>query len=303
MNKQKLGIALVGLGKYSTGELAPALEKTIHCRLSGVVTGSDKKAKEWKEKYRIADSNIYNYQNFDSLKDNPDIDIVYVVLPNAMHAEYVIRAAKAGKHVICEKPMAVTEQDCERMIAACREAGVQLAIGYRLHFEPHNREAMRLGQQQVFGKVKYIKAEFGISEVEGWRLDKQLAGGGPLMDVGIYCVQACRYTSGLEPLAVTAKEGPRHDKQKFASVEESISWQLEFPNGLMADCKCSYASDIDMLHVDAENGWFELGPAFEYEGIKGKTSQGPMQFPQTKEQAAHMDGIAKAILDNKPVPV
>ena len=303
MNKEKLGVALVGLGKYSTGELAPALEKTTHCRLAGIVTGSDKKAKEWKEQHGIAESNVYDYQNFDSIKDNPDIDIVYVVLPNAMHAEYVIRAAKAGKHVICEKPMAVTDQDCERMIAACREAGVQLAIGYRLHFEPHNREAMRLGQQKVFGKVKHIRAAFGISEVEGWRLDKQLAGGGPLMDVGIYCVQACRYTSGLEPLAVTAKEGPKHDQQKFRSVEESISWQLEFPDGLIAECSCSYASDIDMLRVDAENGWFELGPAYEYEGITGKTSQGPMQFPQTKEQALHMDAIAKAIMENKPVPV
>jgi predicted dehydrogenase len=267
------------------------------------VTGSQQKAKEWKQKYGITESNSYNYEDFNKIKDNADIDIVYVVLPNAMHAEYVIRAAKAGKHVICEKPMAVTVEDCERMITACRDAGVQLAIGYRLHFEPHNQEAMRLGQQQVFGKVTRIKAEFGIAEVEGWRLDKQLAGGGPLMDVGIYCVQAARYSSGLEPVAVTAVEGAKHDHDKFKTVEESISWKLEFPGGLIAESNCSYAADMDLLHVDAENGWFELSPAYEYEGIKGKTSKGPMQFPQVKEQAAHMDAISKAILENRNVPV
>jgi predicted dehydrogenase len=303
MTKKQLGIALVGLGKYSTGELAPALEKTTHCKLAGIVTGSEEKAKEWKTKYRLADSGIYNYETFHNIKDNPDIDIVYVVLPNAMHAEYVIKAAEAGKHVICEKPMAVTVEDCERMIRACRDAGVQLAIGYRLHFEPHNQEAMRLGQQQVFGKVKHIKAEFGLAEVEGWRLDKRLAGGGPLMDVGIYCVQAARYTSGMEPIAVTAKEGEKHDQVKFKTVEESISWKLEFPGGLIAESNCSYAADMDLLHVDAENGWFQLSPAYEYEGIKGKSSKGPMQFPQVKEQAAHMDAIAKAILENQNVPV
>ena len=303
MNNKQLGIALVGLGKYSSGELAPALQKTRNCRLAGVVTGSEQKARVWQEKYAIPGSGIYNYQNFDRIKDNPDIDIIYVVLPNALHAEYVIRAAAAGKHVICEKPMAVTAEDCERMIAACNKAGVQLAIGYRLHYEPHNREVMRLGQQQVFGKPTHIKAVFGLGEVEGWRLDKQLAGGGPLMDVGIYCVQAARYASGLEPIAVTAKEGPKHDHEKFKTVEESISWEMEFPGGLTASCDCSYVKEMDLLHVEAANGWYEISPAFEYEGIKGKTSKGPMQFAQTKEQALHMDGIAECIREKKKNPV
>lgn len=120
MKNKKLGIALVGLGKYSAGELAPALEKTAHCTLTGIITGLSQKAKEWKEKYCIPENNIYNHQNFDSMKDNSEIDIVYVVLPNAMHAEYVVRAVEAGKHVICEKPMAVTTEECDRMMQACR---------------------------------------------------------------------------------------------------------------------------------------------------------------------------------------
>ena len=202
----KLGIALAGLGKYSEGQLAPALKETQHCYLAGIVTGSPEKAEKWKKAHNISDANVYNYSNFDEISNNSNIDIIYIVLPNALHEEYVIRAAKTGKHVICEKPMAITVEQCDRMMAACREAGVMLSIGYRLHFEPFNQEMMRLGQQKVFGDVKKLKADHGMSDTEGWRLDKKLAGGGPLMDVGIYCVQGCRYTLGKEPIAVRAQE-------------------------------------------------------------------------------------------------
>src|ERR1041384_950604 len=164
--KGKLGIALMGLGHYATKQLAPALEKTDHCYLAGVVTGTPAKAKKWKRKYDLPDKNIYNYENFDEITDNPDIKIVYVVLPNALHKEYVVRAAKAGKHVICEKPMALTVEECDEMIEACRAANVTLSIGYRLHFEPHNLEMMRLGQEQVYGKIKDIVAEDGMSDVD-----------------------------------------------------------------------------------------------------------------------------------------
>lgn len=299
----KLGIALVGLGKYSSGQLAPALKQTTDCYLSGIVTGTRSKAEEWMKKYDIPAGNIYNYQNFDAIKDNPAIDIVYVVLPNAMHAEYVIRAAKAGKHVICEKPMAITVEDCDRMIAACKEAGRMLSIGYRLHFEPHNKEMMRLGQQKVMGNIKSIKAEHGLDDPEGWRLDKQLAGGGPLMDVGIYCVQAARYSTGMEPIAVRAQEGPKKDQEKFRSVEESLAWQLEFPGNIIASCKTSYAEHQDILRAEAENGWFELSPAYAYKGIKGKTSDGKMDFPEINQQAKQMDDFAQAIKQGMPTPV
>src|SRR5215207_7489091 len=174
MKKEILGIAIVGLGKYSKEQLAPALQQTKFCRLTGIVTDHVGKAAEWQKRYGISQDNIYNYQNFDSIDRNPHIDIVYIVLPNAMHAEYVIRAAQAGKHVICEKPMAITVEDCDRMMAACKAAGKMLSLGYRLHFEPHNQEAARLGQQKVFGSIKLIEAEHGLSETEGWRIDKGL---------------------------------------------------------------------------------------------------------------------------------
>ncbi|WP_207423042.1 Gfo/Idh/MocA family protein [Desertivirga brevis] len=301
--QDKLGIALVGLGQYSEGELAPALQETQHCYLAGIVTGTPDKADKWKKKYNIPDKNIYNYQNFDTIKDNPDIDVVYVVLPNALHAEYTIRAAKAGKHVICEKPMAITVEECDRMIAACKEVGKMLSIGYRLHFEPHNKEMMRLGQEKVFGAIKKLRADNGTGSTEGWRLDKELAGGGPLMEVGIYCVQGVRYTTGMEPIAVRAKEMPKTKPELFKEVEEALSWQMEFPGNIIAECKTSYSEDMNLLRADAEKGWFELSPAYPYSGIKGETSKGKMEFEQVNQQARQMDDFAKAVKENRATPV
>lgn len=301
--QNKLGIALVGLGKYAEGQLAPALQETKRCHLAGIVTGTPEKADKWKKKYDIPEKNIYNYENFENIKDNPDIDIVYVVLPNALHAEFVIKAAQAGKHVICEKPMAVSLEECDRMIGACKEAGKMLSIGYRLHFEPHNMEMMRLGQKKVYGAIKKIRAQDSMAEVEGWRLDKNLAGGGPLMDVGIYCVQGCRYTTGMEPIAVRAQELPKTNPEKFRTIEEALTFQLEFPGGITADCKCSYSEDANLLHADAELGWFELSPAYAYEGIKGKTSDGPMNQTKVNQQALQMDDFAAAVMDKRTTPV
>jgi predicted dehydrogenase len=300
---KKLGIALVGLGSYSKEQLAPALKETQHCYLAGIVTGTPSKIEEWKAEYAIPDENIYNYENFDSIKDNPLIDIVYVVLPNSMHAEFVIRAAKAGKHVICEKPMAVTVEDCDRMIAACKEAGKMLSIGYRLHFEPHHIEMMRLGREQDFGAIRKIQSKNGMSSTEGWRLNKELAGGGPLMDLGIYCIQGARYTTGMEPIAVRAQFSPTKDKEKFADVEESIDWQMEFPDGIIAECTTAYSQEMSFLRAETEKGFFELNPAFYYDGIKGKTSEGDINLPQVNQQAKQMDDFALAVQQNRPTPV
>lgn len=303
INKDKLGIALVGLGSYSSGQLAPALQEMQHCFLSGIVTGTPEKANKWKKKYGIPDKNVYDYSNFDEIRDNPDIDIIYVVLPNAMHREFVVSGAQDGKHVICEKPMAVTVEDCDEMIKACKNANRMLSIGYRLHFEPHNMEIMRLGQQHAFGNIKTLMAEHGMDGTDGWRLNKALAGGGPLMDVGIYCVQAVRYATGLEPISVTAKEGKKKDLQAFKQVEESLTWEMELPDGITASCKTSYSETLDKVRVETERGWFELSPAYAYEGIKGKTSEGKMKFPQVNQQAKQMDDFAQAIMNNRPSPV
>jgi len=302
---RKLGIALVGLGKYSEEELAPALEKTQNCRLAGIVTGTPEKAEKWKKKYDIPDKNVYDYKTFDQIAKNPDIDIVYVVLPNSMHAEYTIRAAQAGKHVICEKPMAMNPEECQRMIDACKKADRQLSIGYRLHFEPHNQEMMRLGQKEVFGKVNHITAEDAqVQDAKNlWRLGKGIGGGGPLRDVGIYCIQGCIYTKGQIPIAVSAKLHPVTDPEKFSNVEEGMDFQLFFADGTVANCKTSFNDKYNKLRAEAAKGWFELEPAFGYSGLSGKTSQGKMDIENVPQQARQMDAFANCILTDTPTTV
>lgn len=296
----KPGIALVGLGGYAGGQLAPALQKTEHCYLAGIVTGTPSKIPVWKERYNIPEKNIYSYENYDAIKDNPDIDIIYVVLPNSMHAEYTIRAAQAGKHVICEKPMAITVEDCDRMISACKQAGKTLSIGYRLHFDPYHLEMVRLGTKKIYGEIKKMNAGFSFVAPKGiWRLDKKLAGGGPLMDLGIYCVQGICYTTGMEPVAVTAQSPPVTDKEKFIDVEETLSWQMEMPNGMIAECRTSYSERMNALRAEAEKGSFELQPAFSYSGLKGKTADGVIEYSPLSQQAKQMDGIALSIKNNK----
>ena len=297
---KKLGVALVGLGKYSEEELAPALQETLRCKLTAIVTGTPEKAEKWKKKYSIPDKNIYNYNNFDSIKDNPDVDIVYVVLPNALHAEYTVRAAKAGKHVICEKPMAISVKECEDMIKACKAADRMLSIGYRLHFEPHNMSVAELSKKQAYGPIKKILA-IDSQEMDAgvWRLDKQRAGGGPLMDLGVYCVQGAIYAAGKNPVSVTARESPKTDVEKFAEVEETIDFQLEFPGGFKANCHTSYAESGNLLRVEAEKGWYELSPAYPYKGIQGKTSQAKMTLKDVNQQAFQMDDFADCVLNKK----
>ncbi|WP_119080469.1 Gfo/Idh/MocA family oxidoreductase [Chitinophaga alhagiae] len=300
--QKKLGIALMGLGGYATNQLAPALQQTQHIELRGIVTGTPSKIPLWTEKYKIPEKNVYNYDNFDKIADNKDIDVVYVVLPNSMHAEFTIRAAKAGKHVICEKPMAVSVKEGQAMIDACKKAGRQLAIGYRLHYDPFHLEMMRLSREKVFGEVKLVEASDGFraGDPNQWRLKHALSGGGPLMDVGIYAIQGARYTVGLEPAYVTAQAFPKTDPVKFKDVEESLSWQLYFPNGAIANSFSTYITGVNRLYAAAEKGWFEINNAYGYRGQQGRTSQGAMQITPINQQAAHMDGVAKAILEGRP---
>lgn len=301
--KESLGIALVGLGYYATDLLAPALQETKHCQLTGIVTGTPAKEKVWQEKYGIKPENTYNYDNFEDIANNDAIDIVYVVLPNSMHKEYVIQAAKAGKHVICEKPMAVTAEDCRAMIKACEDNNRRLSIGYRMQFEPHTQEIMRLGQQQVYGPVQLVNAGTGYKEgrEDHWKLKKAM-GGGAMMDMGVYALQAARYVTGEEPVSVTAQTFTNWPDM-FTEVDETTMFQLEFPSGALANLHTSFGMSMNYLNATAQNGWFTLDPFSAYRGIQGKSKDGPIEYPQINQQATQMDEQVLSIMNGKPMRV
>ncbi|MEZ4824764.1 MAG: Gfo/Idh/MocA family oxidoreductase [Bacteroidia bacterium] len=298
--EKKLGVALVGLGNYSTRMLAPAFSHSDNCYLAGIVTGTPDKAAAWKKQYGIPEKNIYNYENFDQIADNPDIDIVYVVLPNFLHAEYTIRAARAGKHVICEKPMALNVRECATMIEACDKAGKLLSVGYRLHFEPHHQEVMRLGKSKPYGPINLVEASLGyhLSDPALWRLDKKKGGGGAIMDLGVYAIQGARYATGQEPVSITA-QGILRDQSRFKDIFETIFWQMNFPGGEIANCSTTYSSYVDRLYVSCYSGYIELKPSFGGLGTKGETGDGPMTFPEVNQQAAQMDDFARCIRENQ----
>lgn len=300
---KRLNIALCGLGRYAT-YLAEGIAVSKYCNVAGIITGTPSKEKVWSDKYNIPKASIYNYQNFDEITGNKDIDLVYVVLPNAMHKEFTIRAAKAGKHVIVEKPMATNAADCLEMIEVCKRMNVQLAVGYRLHYEPYNLEMKRLGQEKVFGQVRLVEASLGYNSgrTGEWRLKKALSGGGPLMNLGVYCVQAARYILGEEPVSVTAQFGPVTNKELFLEVEESITWQLHFPSGAIGTSSSSYSCGIDRVYAAAEHGFFETSPAISYGPFKGRTSNGEFSFPEINQQATQCDEIAKVLLASKKLP-
>jgi predicted dehydrogenase len=304
--QRKLGFALVGLGGLSTGQLAPALQRTQYCRLAAIVTGTPSKIPVWKSRYNIPDKNIYNYDTMERMADNPDIDVVYVVTPNALHAGHTLKAAKAGKHVFCEKPMEATVEKCQQMIDALKHAGRMLAVGYRCQFDPNHLECRRLAMEKVFGELKTIEAGFSrpITANE-WRVKKALAGGGPLMDVGIYALQTCRFVSAREPVEVTAKFGPVTDPVKFKEVEESVAWEMTFPGGLKTRCRTNYEiNDANGFMVTAEKGTFGLNPAYNYNSARGTRSDGqPINLPSANQFVAEMDNFAQCIMNGKPSKV
>lgn len=302
--QKKLGVALVGLGYYSTDLLAPALQLTQHCSLAGIVTGTPAKAKKWQQQYAIADNNIYDYQSFDSIANNPAIDVVYVVLPPSMHAEYVIRAANAGKHVWCEKPMAMTEAECKSMIEACEKNKVKLSIGYRMQHEPNTQRIIRFGKEKTYGKILTLSAAAGYfdSRTDHWKQKKAL-GGGSMYDMGVYPLNAARYSTGEEPVAVLARQSTNRP-EIYTEVDETMQFTLEFPSGAKAECETSFGKGMNTLAVKCEKGGYRLEPFQAYSGITGETTDG-MQLNARipNQQAKQMDDDALSITNKESMLV
>jgi glucose-fructose oxidoreductase len=301
--EKKLGVALVGLGTYSTTQLGPALRQTKSCRLAGVVTGSPSKGRQWAKAFGFPEKNIYGYETMAQLADNPDIDIVYVVTPNALHAEHCIAAARAGKHVISEKPFTTTVAEAEAVLAIFREKKIRHSIGYRLHFDPYHEELRRLAREKEFGEFTKVTGGFSfVMPQKIWRADKKLAGGGPVMDLGIYFIQgACMAANGVAPVAVTAHTGPITRPDIFTDVEETMYFTLEFANGMVATGTTSYEGNLNQIRAEAPKGFIEIDSAFSYGGLHGATTKGTLNFtPMVIQQALQMDDFAQCIMQNRP---
>ena len=301
-----LGVALAGLGNYSETVLAPGLELTRHCRLAGLVSSSPEKIKTWQERYRIPDKNVYTYATFDQIANDPDIDVVYIVTPNALHAPLTHRAATAGKHVWCEKPMAMSAQEAQSMIDICRKHRVGLSIGYRLQHEPNNQQLIAWAKERPFGAIRRLSIKAGHDVYRGvakdqrpWRL-RAKHGGGAMLDMGVYTLNAARYATQAEPIAVNARSWTDRP-DLFDEVDEHMHYTLEFPGDIQAECETSFGKELNALRVDCEKGWYTLEPYQSYSGIHGKASDGRvLNATYHHLQAMQMDNDAKALLEGTP---
>ncbi|BCS31818.2 glucose-fructose oxidoreductase [Luteitalea sp. TBR-22] len=293
------GYAIVGLGSLAQGEILPAFVHAKRCRVTALVSSDPSKARGLATQYGVPERGLYSYETFDRIADNPDVDGVYIVLPNGLHAEYSVRASKAGKHVLVEKPMANTVAECDAMLAAAKAAGKHLAVAYRLRFEPYTQAMIKMARDKEYGRTKIVLCDsgFNIGNPEQWRLTKKMGGGGSMMDIGIYSVNAARYLAGEEPTEVFAMETTDRNDPRFKEVEDTLTFQLRFPSGTLANCVSSYGAYLNRFRVYAEKGSFELEPAWSRRGLGLRVFRGNTIESRTLREpdhfAAMMDHLAE----------
>jgi predicted dehydrogenase len=307
---KRAGIAVVGLGRLALTQILPGFAESRHVRVTALVSGERDKARIIAAQYRVPEKNLYDYGNFDALKNNPDVDIIYIVLPNALHAEYTVRAAQAGKHVLCEKPMATTVADAQRMIDACKQAKRKLMIAYRCQYLPEYRTLINLARGGALGRLRLIEATNGQNNANDgqWRLIKAMSGGGSLPDVGIYCLNAARFITGEEPIEITARTTQPNDDPRFKEVEDLCSFTLRFPSGALAVCGSGYSyHENRFLRVMGAEAWAGLDPAFSYDNLTmqigrraGQSNALEQRRWSPKNQfALEMDAFAEAITHDR----
>jgi predicted dehydrogenase len=307
---QRIGYALVGLGHLTLNQILPAFGASKKSKVVALVSGSPEKMQKVAAQYGIRKESCYSYADYDKLRDNKEVQAIYIVLPNGMHAEYTIRGAQAGKHILCEKPMANSAQECQSMIDACQKADRKLMIAYRIQYEPHHRVVREMIQKKQFGKVKSIMANNGQNSdnPDHWRFKKALAGGGSLPDVGLYCLNTIRYLLGEEPTEVVGYVHSTPNDPRFKEIEEQVNWLMKFPSGVQTSCATSYGHHDDKNYkVLADTGWIKMDPAFPYTGLQLETSQAQGKENQIIQHkigdqdqfAAEMDHFSECILENK----
>ncbi len=309
---KKLRYAAVGLGLISVQHFMPGTRMGQFGQITGLVSGHPDKAQKLSTEYSVPQGSIYTYETFDKIKDNPEIDAVYIGLPNSMHAEYTIRAAEAGKHVFCEKPMATSVKECEQMIAACKKNNRRLMIAYRCHLQSSHVEARDLVRSGVIGKVEAVEGAAGFNIAHGvWRTQRPLAGGGPLMDIGIYALNACRFILGEEPSDINAYSSVIDRDDRFTNIEENVSWTMKFPSGAVASMTTTYGANQDgFIRLHGSKGVIEIN-GFGYQGISMKLTRTGRGMNEETTQvdngkdpyqfAIESDYFSRAVMDNTPI--
>ncbi len=302
---KRLGVAVVGIGHLTLEQIIPGFGEAKQVRLAALVSGARDVAMAVAAQNGVPATHVYDYKDFERIKDNPDVDIVYIVLPNSLHLEWTERAAAAGKHVLCEKPMATSVAEAERMIAACRDARRRLMIAYRMQYVPAHRALIEMARRNTYGPLRFIEAVNGQNDVAGqWRQSKALAGGGSLPDVGVYCFNAFRYITGEEPVEVTGRVTQPRGDPRFREVEDLATFTLQFPSGVLATGTSGYSFHEDRrLRCAATDAWFGLDPAFSYNNLvmqigrkAGEASVKEERVWTPKNQfGAEMDHFAEAI--------
>lgn len=307
---QRVGYAVVGLGHLTLDELLPAFAQCKKSKLVALVSGDREKALKVAKQYGLAEKAIYNYQNYDTLRDNPEVQVIYIVLPNGLHEEFTVRGAKAGKHILCEKPMANTAAQAQRMIDACKAANRKLMIAYRIQYEPHNRMVREMVRAKQYGKIKLIEASNGQNSAnpDHWRHKAALAGGGALPDIGLYCLNTIRFLLGEEPTEVFATQYSTPGDPRFREVEEQVLWQMKFPSGVQANCATGYGyHEHRQYRVLSEKGWVMMQPAFAYKGLELERSRAEgmaelsekVKLMEKNQFATEIDHMSECVQNNK----
>jgi len=308
---QKIGYAVVGLGSISQMAVLPAFAHSKKAKLIAVVSGDKKKAKMLAEQFKA--SHAYEYSEFAECLKDPQVNAVYIATPPGEHEKYAVAAAKAGKHVLCEKPLSATVQQARNMVAACRRNKVQFMTAYRKYFEPSSVTLKKMITQGELDRIDIIHTHFAERRPFGdnspaWLFSKQLCGGGPLTDLGVYCVNTCRWLVAEDPIAASAVSWVR-DRRRYKEVEEGVAFRLDFPSGLVLQGTAAYSAVFSsFVHVHGEKGWAELGPAFAFEEerrligkVGGKWFE--KTFKPMDEFVVEIDYFADCILkQRKPEP-
>ncbi|MBS1707547.1 MAG: Gfo/Idh/MocA family oxidoreductase [Armatimonadetes bacterium] len=302
--KRKVGWAVLGLGSYAQNQIMPSFKDCSDSKLVALVSGHPEKMERLGPQYGVEKHAWYSYESMHKLIYNDEVDIVYVITPPSTHRGFVEAAAKAGKHVCCEKPMAPSVADCQAMIDAVRKAGKLLQIGYRCHYQAHNMRAVEMCRKSL-GKIKSITSDHGFNMGRGaWRLDPKLAGGGSMMDIGIYSLNALRYLSGEEPTTVTAKiTNPPGDDRFYPGMEDTVEWTMTVRSGvhLKGTSGYSWQPGKNRFEVVGERGTLFADPATFYTNHRLTLDGKEVAVNGNNQFAAQMDHLSRCVRDGGKV--